>query len=43
MLHSKMKVGEARVFLSASSGVHIGDSGSRTVVERTTGSQEGLV
>jgi hypothetical protein len=38
-----MKVGKARVFLSASSDMHIGDSGNRTVVERTTDSQEGLV
>jgi hypothetical protein len=38
-----MKVGEARVLLSASLGMHIGDSGNRTVVERTTGSLEVLV
>ena len=39
----KMKVCKAKVFLSASSDMHIGDSGSKTVVERTTCSLEGLV
>jgi hypothetical protein len=29
-----MKVGKARVLLSASLGMHIGGSGNRTVVER---------
>src|SRR5215469_4081183 len=38
-----MKVCQAKVFLSASWGMHTGDSGSRTVVERTTCRLEGLV
>jgi len=33
---ARVKVWEVKVVLAASSGMHIGDSGSRMVVERTT-------